>query len=1407
MDRIYIGIDIGSISINVAVLNDKSEVLNDWYVRTEGKPLEKVYALLKEIIHKTSDAQLFLSATGSGGRLLADILDIPFINEVIAQSTATGYLYPDVKTIIEIGGEDSKFISMGRDNKLNVHIVNDFAMNTICAAGTGSFLDQQAARLGLTIEQFSELGLKCPSPPRIAGRCSVFANTDMIHLQQEATPIEDIVAGLCFALARNFKSVIAKGKKFMPLISFQGGVAYNRSMARAFKETLDINPEDLIIPKYPGSMGAIGCALLQILNPKSQIPKLEKIQDFLANRQENYKPLKPLAKISTNELNEPNDINELNDINKPKLVWLGIDIGSISTNLVLIDSAKKLIARKYLWTSGKPIEAVLRGLKEIGEEVGDKVEVKGVGTTGSGRYMISDLIGGDMVKNEITSQARASIEIDPTVDTIFEIGGQDSKYISLQNGVIVDFEMNKVCAAGTGSFLEEQAERLKLNICDEFADCAFKGTNPVNLGERCTVFMQSNLTSWLQKGVQRENLAAGLAYSIAYNYLHKVVGNKKIGNNIFFQGAVAFNQAIVAAFQELLGSQKIRVPPNNDVTGAIGVAIITMEHKKDNKSKFKGFNLYEKSYNIDRFECNDCPNHCEIKEVNLEDDEPLFYGSRCEKYEKRQKAEDIRQKTNLFKVREELLIKSLKSQLSNLKSQVSIGIPRTLIFYEYLPFWVTFFQELGCKVVLSTTTNNKIIHDGCEHTVSDHCFPIKAAHGHILELINKKVDYLFLPSIINMPSEYKNILHSYACPYIQAAPYVIKAALMNEMGKVKLLTPTLYLRRGIKHIEQVMAGVGKTLGKRKSAVVNALACATTMQNEFYDAIKQKGVEILNNLHEPAIVIVGRPYNTCDAGLNLNIPKILSDLNILAIPMDFLDIKQVDFEWNNMYWKYGQKILSTAKIIRENPNLYPLYITNFGCGPDSFNLRFFEHTLANKPALVIEVDEHSAPAGVITRCEAFLDSIKNKKGDTLGSSRSSDLLICNEEYQNRTLLIPFMGNHSYVIASVFKHYNIDARVMPIADAETVELGRKYTTGKECFPCIITTGDMIKTLQSNEFEREKIAFFMPEASGPCRFGQYNKLHRMILKELGYEDIPIVSPNQAKDLYLTLRKYGKEFEKLAWLGLCAVDSLDKLARATRPYEINKGETDQIYNECLDLICKEIEGKRGVGVGPLTHPNPWVGNAFMPCLLKKVKTLFETIQIKYIPKPLIGITGEIYIRSHHFSNANIVNTIEELGGEVMMSTVGEWFFYTNFRRQEDSIVDRKYKELLMYWLKGVWQYWTEHRIVQQIGRSAHLVKHIDEPKVKELFRYSAPYLHRTIEGEAVLTIGKCVDFIKKGANGIITVMPFTCMPGTNVTAIMERIKKVPYLNIAYDGLEQATTQTRLEAFMYQAHQYRQKK
>jgi len=985
---LYLGIDVGSVSVKVVLLDAHQNILEHHYIRSKGQPMATVLRTLKDVHGRHSlDRVAKLAVAGSGGKLVAQRLGGTLVNEIVAQTKAVGRFHPHIRTVIEIGGEDSKLLILRPDPRQGSVILEDFSMNTMCAAGTGSFLDQQASRLGLSIEEFATLALKSETPPRMAGRCSVFAKSDMIHLQQIGTPDYDIAAGLCYAVARSFKSNIGRGKTFIKPIAFQGGVAANPGLVRAFEDILGLEQGQLIIPEYFAFMGALG-AIFIVMEQDSKGDGFRGLEALESDRKTHSAPVQGLTALHLdyeveNERFAAKPValdsgSELID------VYLGVDVGSLSTNVVAIDRDRRVLARRYLRTAGRPIEAIRRGLLEIGEEIGARIRVCGVGTTGSGRYLTGDFVGADVVRNEITAQATAAIEIDPTVDTVFEIGGQDSKYISIDDGAVVDFEMNKVCAAGTGSFLEEQAEKLGINIVEEFGKLALASSNPGKFGDRCTVFMESDLVSHQQKGVPKEDLVAGLAYSIVYNYLNKVVGDRRVGNNIFFQGAVAWNSGVVSAFEKVTG-KKITVPPHHDVTGAIGAAILAMETDKGKGSSFKGFDLRHRKHSSSSFTCKGCENMCEIRKVTFGEEKPLFYGARCEKYEvnddKKHRGAHL---PELFKEREDLLLADFNSHSAGEKTKDQsrqIGIPRVLHFYELLPFWTAFFHRLGFEVVLSEVTNPQLIYRSVENVVAETCFPVKVVHGHILDLLDKGVRRIFLPSIINMPRSHPDHQENYLCPLSQAIPYIAKSAISIEEGHIELLDPYFHFQRDRRQLFREIYRFGQGLGKSKETVTEAFAAAQEAQATFERKCFERGQEILSSLDDAsrAVVIISRSYNGCDPGLNLGLPKKLRDMGVLAIPMDFLPLETSEIlpELASMYWKSGQRIIAAGDLIKKNPQLHGIFITNFKCGPDSFIAHFLRHRMAGKPYLQLEVDEHSADAGVITRCEAFFDSLERK----------------------------------------------------------------------------------------------------------------------------------------------------------------------------------------------------------------------------------------------------------------------------------------------------------------------------------------------------------------------------------------------------------------------------------------------
>jgi predicted CoA-substrate-specific enzyme activase len=1387
--RFRIGIDVGSVSVNLVVLDEHGAVVRETYTRHRGRPMRvAAEALRVALAELDAEAVTGLAATGNGGRVVADLLGAAFVNEVVAQATATGTLHPEVRTIVEIGGEDSKLIFL-RPNGDRSAEVADFAMNTMCAAGTGSFLDQQASRLDLDIEQFGQMALTSQAPPRVAGRCSVFAKSDMIHLQQKATPAHDIVAGLCYALVRNFKSTVGSATTLVPPLSFQGGVAANPGIVRALRDVLELTDGDLVIPEHFAAMGAIGA----VLKAGDELPapdwsRLDELEEYVT-RSDDEKVLEPL-RLARSVIMEADVTPPPADAAQRLPAYLGVDVGSISTNLVVMDMERRVLAKRYLMTAGRPIEAVRQGLAEIGAEIGDRVDIRGACTTGSGRYLIADFIGADVVKNEITAQARGALQIDPDVDTIFEIGGQDSKYISLENGHVVDFEMNKVCAAGTGSFLEEQAEKLGISIKEEFGNLALRAEHPANLGERCTVFMETELQRAQQAGACVEDLVAGLAYSVVHNYLNRVVARKRVGDRIFFQGGTAFNRAVVAAFEHVTG-RPITVPAHNEVTGALGCAVIAMEADRGGGSHFKGFDLSRKHYEIESFECPDCPNHCEINKVTVEGEEPLYYGSRCEKYDVARRTRERSDLPDLFAERERMLLAgfSIKQELP--ENAPRVGIPRALLFHELFPLWRAMLTEMGCQVVLSDRTNKRIIHEGAERSVAETCFPMKVALGHVLNLLDKEIDFIFLPSVINLQKMDEDMTDSFVCPYVQSFPYTVRAAVDFAAAGVQVLNVPVYLQYREQQLTQAMEGVGQILGCNPLRVRQAVLAGMKALEQFQQSLQQRGAEVLANLppDKPAIVVVSRSYNGCDQGANLEIPRKLRNMGVLAIPMDFLPLDNTGLpkDWFNMYWRYGQKILAAAEMIAHDDRLHALYLTNFGCGPDSFVSRFFQERLGTKPVLMIEVDEHSADAGVITRCEAYLDSLEATKGRSFkGGRRFRPLGI--QPGSERVVLIPNMSAHAFALKAAFESCGMRADVLPPPDEETLMWGRQHTTGKECFPCIVTTGDMVKYIKHGDFDRDRIAFFMGGSGGPCRFGQYNTLQRMVLDDLGYEDIPIFAPNQGSRFYDDMGIVGRKFLQIGWDGIVAVDLLEKARLQTRPYETEPGATDVAFDKALGQVCSAIAHGEDLADA-----------------MRAAHQSFAAVPVdRSVPRPVIGVVGEFYIRFSEFSNQDLISQVEALGGECWVAPCYEWFLYRNFRRTMRSKLSRDWKVRLktraMDWVMRR----DEHRL---LGAFDGFLRNGHEPPTETVLRYARPYVHHTFEGEAIMTVGKAIDFARKGLSGIISVMPFTCMPGTIAQALMKRVRDdeddIPFLNMVYDGLEQSTARTRLEAFMYQAREY----
>jgi predicted nucleotide-binding protein (sugar kinase/HSP70/actin superfamily) len=966
--------------------------------------------------------------------------------------------------------------------------------------------------------------------------------------------------------------------------------------------------------------------------------------------------------------------------------------------------------------------------------------------------------------------------------------------------------MNKVCAAGTGSFLEEQAEKLGISIKEEFGALGLAAKQPLDLGERCTVFMESQLNFCKQRGATRKDLVAGLAYSVVKNYLTKVVEDRRIGEHILFQGGTAFNRAVKAAFENVLG-RKITVPPHHDILGAIGVAMLAREEMESSgrRTRFHGFDLTGRSYQLASFECQKCSNRCEIHKVIFGEEEPLFYGSRCglwdspEKKERRQSSRLPR----LFDEREEALMNTYSKDFPDSPNGKIVGIPRVLFFHELFPLWKAFFTELGFRVVVSDPTNRHIIRQGVENIVEEPCLPIKLAHGHVLNLLEKEPDFLFLPVQCTMEKLSADFNKSWNCPLTQSLPFIllssarIKEVLTAPSGKrPRVLGTVFHPDRGRAWLRQVLRKTAREAGITHGSLVDrAIRAGFAALDSFNDWQKKRGQEVLDGLKEGEKAVVGRAYNTYDPGMTLNLPEKLRDLDMLAIPLDFLPLDSVAREISeahpNMYWKSGQKILGAARMIAHDPRLFGLYVTNFACGPDSYLLHFFSKETEGKPFLTIEIDEHSADAGIITRCEAFIDTIRNAR--TRGTSQPIPMVsLSSVGADGRRIYIPYMIDHGYVMAAAMRHCGVNAEALPPSDELTLELGRKYTTGKECYPSIITAGDIVKKALDADFDADHAAFFMPAASGPCRFGQYNRLHRLVLDELGLNRVPILVLDQTRGYHNDLAALGRGFRLHTWRGMTILDYMQKLLLERRPYEVNKGEVDAVYQKSLEELVSHI-GRDGDA---------------LKTFARRVREDFDAVKVdKSVPRPRIGIVGEIFVRSNTFANDALVRRLEALGAQCAVPPLEEWLDYIDHQRKRRNRLR----------LEGGWRDWAKQKLTElvQEGVAEPLRKQFDgavesftrELPTQAILDRGRTYLTPAVEGEAILSMGRVVEYAEHGFNGIVNIIPFGCMPGTIVSLLLHQFRQdtgLPVLNVVVEGTKDPSRDIKFEAFYHQCQENR---
>ena len=1417
-DNYYMGIDLGSVSLNVVVIDEKDNVQTARYSRTEGRPLPVLLACLQDL---AAECKAFkgIVATGSGRKLVGGILDIPDVNEIVTQARAACHCRPDVRTVIEIGGQDSKLIFVDRDDVTDEPVVVDHVLNEVCAAGTGSFLDLQAHRLGIKVESMGSLALSAEHPARISGRCSVFAKSDMVHLLQEGTPKPDIVAGLCNALALNFITNLAKGKPFSQPIVFQGGVAANSGVVKAFEEHLRLPPGSLIIPENFLVMGAFGSALMARngrRGPAVSMSRLIEKANKAVNAGQRSGSVAHLKRLAPRKETQTTD-TYYRPGNKAVIdTFLGVDVGAVSTNIVLIDTKGDLVAKQYWFTQGELADTVRNGLKEMGKRMGDRVRVCGVGVTGSGRYFIGDFVGADVVINEISAQARAALHCDPDVDTIIEIGGQDSKFIRCEKGRVTDFEMNKVCAAGTGSFLEEQAARLKIPIRKSFSNMAFSSDTPVDLGTRCTVFMESDLVHHQQTGKTVRDLTAGLAYAIASNYQEKVVGGKKIGRHVLFQGGVAGNESVAAAFENLFG-QPINTPEHHNVMGAMGAALAATA-RKGNTTRFAGFHLKDRPYAVKTFMCRKCPNRCRIHGIYIQDRLTSYTGSLCGRYDKSADRGNHSRLPDLFQERVERLTGDLADMAAcRARSPGAlIGIPKVLGFYDHFPFWSALFKALGHPVALSENTTKTLVQQGQPYVPSETCFPIKAVYGHMVDLISKGAQHILLPCEIDHPLTGNHGRRTFNCPYVQSIPYMVTSA-MGE--NVSLLAPVIKWSRPKTELDAGFLALGKSLGHHPEKIARAVKKAWQAQKGFETWRRDRGKAILASVgsEQRCLVLLGKTHNIFDPGLNQHLAKKLRRLARHVIPFDMLPLEDITLpeKYDNVVWKNSRDLLKALLWIKDRQSFFPVLLTNFGCGPDSFLMKYMESELADKPRLILEVDDHTGDAGMVTRIEAFLDTldVPQKPGTT--PSNPFNLVIKGRQrivdpwnpdprllqrLEGRTLYFPYVSRaFCHVVQAAFESVDIEAQVLPEPDHDSEYLGRLVTSGRECHPFIVTSGEFVKLTRKADFDPDRTAVLMQNYDGACRFSQYGIGHADLLRRLGFPQVPVVAPLTSSRFDEFSGLFGLRFTKALWQGWLAAEVLERIRLHTRPYEQTPGHTDRLYDQGIQAIADAVARSND-------GPSLW-SRATMAALRKAAEAMAGVPVDRSKKRPVVGIVGEFYTVLNRWANHDLVQTLESLGAEVALHGLTVSNFYSLFSEHyypRGCLSDGRLFSALYYFLRGQWMMSWIRQVEACLPEALRPFGNLEADAV---IQEAEPFVHHDIDPVLATFTARVRRFAAAGASGICNLFVLNCMLGNISVPVFKNalrtFKNLPVLHAIYDAQEQTNMLTRIEAFMHQVGLY----
>ncbi len=1391
-----IGVDAGSTTIKLVVLDEDNKIYYNDYRRHFSNIKETLVSTLEDCIKCIGDIDFSIKITGSGGLALSENLGISFIQEVIAVTKAISEINNNVDVAIEIGGEDAKIIYF--DDTIEQR------MNDICAGGTGSFMDQMSALLQTDTMGLNELAKSYNVIYPIASRCGVFAKTDIQPLINENASPNDIAASIFQAVVAQTIAGLACGKPIRGRIAFLGGPLHFLSeLKKAFIRSLELSDDEVIELDNSHLFAGIGAAL----ESKGEVISLSNLINRVStmeSKKSETKTLPPLFETEKDleEFNERNNKHKVKECNIDEYrgnAYLGIDAGSTTTKVVLIGENCELLYSIYKNNAGTPLEMIKNAIIEIYDVMNNNIKIVNSCVTGYGEALIKSALKIDENEIETVAHFKGAHYFNKGVNYILDIGGQDMKFISIEDGMISDILLNEACSSGCGSFIQSFANSLNMTP-QEFAKVALESKNPTDLGSRCTVFMNSRVKQAQKEGATVADISAGLSYAVIKNALQKVIRTSEEdlkGKVILTQGGTFHNDAVLRSFELVSGCYAIR-PNISGVMGAFGSALIAKE-KYELKPKESTILSRDRLVNLkvktSHINCKICSNNC-LMTVNLFEDGGRFItGNRCERGVGLDKSKNNLSHLNIYKYKESRLF-SYDSLSCEESTRGTIGIPRVLNVFDNYPLWHRFFTKLGYRVVLSPKSSKKIYEQGIESIPSASvCYPAKITHGHILELIKDGVDSIFYPSIVYENKDGQVTDNSYNCPVVISYPENIKNN-VEEIKETNFINPFLSMESK-KTLLKGLTVAFKNINK--SEIKNALDEAWAELMNYKNDIRRKGEEVLKYINDndiTGIVLAGHPYHI-DGEINHGIPELIESYGFAVFTEDSIAhlAKEEKIGVLNQ-WVYHSRLYSSAIVTKQNKNLELVQLNSFGCGLDAITTDEVKDILkaGQKSYTVLKIDEISNLGAVKIRIRSLMASINERKlsGKKLDIVPREEIVEFTKEMaKNHTIICPSISNfHMDIIQEAFRSEGFNIVMLEGDDKEAVHTGTKYVNNDACYPAIIVVGEIINAVKSGKYDINNVSVVMTQTGGGCRASNYISLIRKALKNAGLSHIPVLSFSTAgvekhEGFTFTTRMVFKTLQSIIY-----GDLFMRCVLATRPYEVNKGETNKVYEELKKKVKVDVKSAKY---------SEFTNNIY------KIVEAFDKIEVTNEKKVRVGIVGEIAVKFNGLANNNIVEMLEGEGCEAVLPDLLEFVMYglqnSSFNKRYLGLSNKKYLKA-----KAIKRFIYTYRRHQFNALSAS--KRFHAPiKIEKLAKMTEDIVSIGNQtGEGWFLTGEILELIHTGADNILCLQPFGCLPN-HITGkgiikkIKETYRKANIVAIDYDpGASQVNQLNRIKLMLFVA-------